>query len=205
MKTSASAASHPAAARVVSLHRHARNGTRKSTRTGYGNQILRWAGWSAPSASAPPTGLAHSPLTRGLIAELDAHDLVLAYQAARAGKLNDRERRAYEQGARLLADLPLLIEEGSELLLSDVASGTRRTAERFEREGRRLGLVVLDHIGFLAPTNRYKGNKVHEVSEITAGLQRLAKSDSSRAGTAPAQSGSGETRRQTPNAGGLAR
>ena len=46
-----------------------------------------------------------------------------------------RERRAYEQGARTLADLPLLIEEGSGLLLSEIASGTRRTAERFEREG----------------------------------------------------------------------
>ena len=33
---------------VVSRHKHARNGTRRSTRTGYGNRILRWAGWLAP-------------------------------------------------------------------------------------------------------------------------------------------------------------
>ena len=37
--------------------------------------------------------------------------------------------------------------------------------------------MVVDHIGFIAPTNRYKGSKVHEVSEITSGLQRLAKSE----------------------------
>jgi replicative DNA helicase len=71
----------------------------------------------------------------------------------------------------------LLIEEGSGLSVSDIASGVRRTAERFDRDGKRLGMVVIDHIGFLTPTNRYKGTKVHEVSEITAGLQRIAKSE----------------------------
>jgi replicative DNA helicase len=104
-------------------------------------------------------------------------ELSVSYQAARAGKLNDRERRAYEHGARTLADLPLLIEESSGLLLADIASGTRRTAERLERDGKRLSLVIIDHIGFLTPTSRYKGNRVHEVSEITAGLQRLAKAE----------------------------
>ena len=95
-----------------------------------------------------------------------------------AGWQNQRQRAAgLRAGAESLADLPLLIEEGSGLTVSDIASGTRRDAERFGRAGKRLGLVVVDHIGFLTPTNRYKGNKVHEVSEITAGLQHLAKSE----------------------------
>jgi replicative DNA helicase len=37
--------------------------------------------------------------------------------------------------------------------------------------------VIIDHIGFMTPSNRYRGNRVHEVSEISAGLQRLAKSE----------------------------
>jgi replicative DNA helicase len=106
-----------------------------------------------------------------------SRDLSVAYQAARTGKLNQREREAYERGARSLSDLPLLIEERSGLTLADIASTTRRTAEQFERCGKRLGLVIVDHLGLVTPANRYKGNKVHEVSEITAGLQRLAKSE----------------------------
>jgi replicative DNA helicase len=106
-----------------------------------------------------------------------SHDFPVPYQAARAGKLNDRQRQAFEEGAKSLAELPLLIEERSGLTVSDIASGTRRAAEYFERRGKRLGMVAIDHLGFMNPTNRYKGNKVHEVSEITAGLQRLAKSE----------------------------
>jgi len=106
-----------------------------------------------------------------------SRDLVVSYQVARAGKLNDRGQRAYEQGARSLVDLPLLIEERPGLTVAEIASSTRRVAEQFRRQGRRLGLVIIDHIGFIAPGGRYKGNKANEVSEISVGLQRLAKAE----------------------------
>ena len=106
-----------------------------------------------------------------------SNNLVVAYEAARSGKLSDRERRAYEAGAKSLIDLPLLIEDRSGLTLAEVAAMVRRTAELFARQGKRLDLVIIDHIGFMTPSNRYRGNKVHEVSEISAGLQRLAKSE----------------------------
>jgi replicative DNA helicase len=106
-----------------------------------------------------------------------SNDLAVAHEAARSGKLTDRERRAYESGARTLIDLPLMIEERTGLTLSDIASMTRRTAEQFARQGKRIDLVIIDHIGFMTPSSRYRGNKVNEVSEITAGLQRLAKTE----------------------------
>jgi replicative DNA helicase len=106
-----------------------------------------------------------------------SHDNPVSYSAARAGKLNDRQRHAFEQGGRSLTELLILIEERSGLTLSDIGAGTRRAAEYFDRRCKRLGMVVIDHLGFMRPTNRYKGNKVHEVAEITAGLQRLAKSE----------------------------
>lgn len=106
-----------------------------------------------------------------------SHDRPVAYQAARAGKLSAQERSAFERGAGSLSELPLLIEERPGLTVSDIASSTRRATEHFARQGKRLELVVIDHIGFLVPSNRYKGNRVHEVSEITAGLQRLAKAE----------------------------
>jgi replicative DNA helicase len=63
------------------------------------------------------------------------------------------------------------------LTVAEIASGTRRVAAQFGRQGKKLGLVTVDHIGFVQPGSRYKGSKAHEVSEITAGLQRLAKSE----------------------------
>jgi replicative DNA helicase len=106
-----------------------------------------------------------------------SHDCSVAYQSARANKLDGRQRAAYERGANSLIGLPLMIDERAGLTVSDIASATRRAAEHFARQGRRLDQVIIDHIGFLVPSNRYKGNRVHEVSEITAGLQRLAKSE----------------------------
>ena len=41
--------------------------------------------------------------------------------------------------------------------------------------GEVLDVVVVDHVHIMAATNRYAGTRVHEVSEISAGLKALAK------------------------------
>jgi replicative DNA helicase len=43
--------------------------------------------------------------------------------------------------------------------------------------GKRLGLVIVDHLDHMTPSNRYKGNKVQEIGEISMGIARLAKSE----------------------------
>jgi replicative DNA helicase len=106
-----------------------------------------------------------------------SRELVVDYQLARAGKLSDRERIAYERGARSLADLPLLIEERSGLTASEIASGTRRAAELFDRQGKKLGLVIVDHLGKVRPSAHYRGQKVHELGEISEAMTHLAKSE----------------------------
>jgi replicative DNA helicase len=47
--------------------------------------------------------------------------------------------------------------------------------QRLERQGATLDIVVVDHTHKVAATNRYAGNRVHEVSEISGGLKALAK------------------------------
>src|SRR5262245_1787581 len=47
----------------------------------------------------------------------------------------------------------------------------------FAREGRRLDLVIVDHLGKIRASNRYKGQKVHEITEISDALANLAKSE----------------------------
>jgi replicative DNA helicase len=59
--------------------------------------------------------------------------------------------------------------------IAEIASRVRAQAQRFEREGVKLGLVVIDHLGFIKASDRYRGNRVHEVTEISAGLGQIAK------------------------------
>jgi len=106
-----------------------------------------------------------------------SRDLTVAYAAAAAGKLTERERQAYERGVRALGDLPILIEERTGLTMAELVSETRRAAELFGRQGKRLGLVIVDHLDHMSASNRYKGNKTQEIGEISMGMQRLAKSE----------------------------
>ena len=57
----------------------------------------------------------------------------------------------------------------------EIAARTRAEAQRFDRAGKRLGLVVVDHLGLIKPSGRYAGNKVQEVAEVSDALATLAK------------------------------
>jgi len=103
--------------------------------------------------------------------------LPVPYAKAAAGKLSEQERRAYDIGAKSLIDLPIAIEERTGLMMSQIASEARRAAELFARQSKRLDLVIVDHLDHMTPSNRYRGNKVQEVGEYSAGMQRLAKSE----------------------------
>jgi replicative DNA helicase len=44
-----------------------------------------------------------------------------------------------------------------------------------DRQGLRLGPVIVDHMHIVRPSNRYSGARVNEVGEISAALKGLAK------------------------------
>ncbi len=71
--------------------------------------------------------------------------------------------------------LPLVVDDTGRPTIAEIASRVRAQAQRFEREGVKLGLVVIDHLGFIKASDRYRGNRVHEVTEISAGLGQIAK------------------------------
>jgi len=53
----------------------------------------------------------------------------------------------------------------------------RSEKTRMARKGVRLGVVFIDYMKFIKPTDRYRGNCVYEVGEITKGLKELAKNE----------------------------
>jgi len=59
--------------------------------------------------------------------------------------------------------------------VSQIAARVRKHSQKLERQGKRLGLVIIDHMNLIKPSGRYSGAKVHEVTEISGALKVLAK------------------------------
>jgi replicative DNA helicase len=78
--------------------------------------------------------------------------------------------------AERLKERPLLIiDRGSRV--ADVA-GHIRTARRWMKaRGVELRLYILDYLGLVQPTERYRGNRNNEVGEISSALKRMAKQE----------------------------
>lgn len=99
----------------------------------------------------------------------------IAYSDLLAKRVNDGELQVLGQAGAVYSTLPLVIEDQRGVTVAEIAARVRAHAQRFERDGKRLGLVVIDHLGFIRATGRYAGSKVNEVGEISDGLGTLAK------------------------------
>jgi replicative DNA helicase len=99
------------------------------------------------------------------------------YSDALRGGLNPFQRDAFAKASLRLRELPLRIDEQPALTSGEIKRRTRRSAMELNRRGVRLGLVIIDYLGIMRATDRYKGNRVMEVGEITAAMKALAKSE----------------------------
>jgi len=71
--------------------------------------------------------------------------------------------------------LPFIVDATPTLSFSQIASRARRAKARFEAQGKRLGVVAVDHLGLVSPSNRYAGNKAAETGELSRAGKALAK------------------------------
>lgn len=90
-------------------------------------------------------------------------------EKARLGELTQPEFDRLEAATRDLRALPLYTDPTPALTVTSIRTRARRLARR-----KGIGLVIVDHIGLAAPTQR-RASKVHEIEEITNGLKALAK------------------------------
>jgi replicative DNA helicase len=82
---------------------------------------------------------------------------------------------ALVDAARLLRSVPLQIEQQPALSVAQIVARTRHHKNELERTGKTLDLVVVDHMHLVKASDRYRGSRVHEVTEISGGLKALAK------------------------------
>lgn len=100
----------------------------------------------------------------------------LSYRTIAHGRdVSDHGLSRLVEAQRVLEQLPLEIEQQPGLTVAQIAARARQHRLRLERRGQFLGLVVIDHIGLISASKRYAGNRVQELTEITAALKGLAK------------------------------
>jgi replicative DNA helicase len=101
----------------------------------------------------------------------------LPYADALRRRFTQGQKEAFVRAALSRAGLPVLIDERSGLTATQIAMEARKAHVHFERQGKRLGLVVIDHLTKIRPSKHYRGNKTNEVGEISNALKDLAKSE----------------------------
>jgi replicative DNA helicase len=93
------------------------------------------------------------------------------------GALDDAGLNAIEEARDRLAAMPLALDVAPSLSVAEIAARVRSEKARMARRGIRLGVVFIDYMKFVRATDRYRGNRVYEVGEITKELKALAKAE----------------------------
>jgi replicative DNA helicase len=99
----------------------------------------------------------------------------IPYTGIRSRGITQRDKDRVAEASAKLKNLPLIVDEQRGLTVVEIIRRARRQAQNFEREGQRLSLVVVDHIGLVRASDRYSGFRTHEVGEIVNELAILAK------------------------------
>lgn len=103
------------------------------------------------------------------------HNTTIVYSDIRAGNVDRYQREMLHNCSADIRNFPLQVEQEASLTLSQIASRARTLKSRMENQGTPLSVVIVDHIGIMRASERYSGNRVQEITEITGGLKALAK------------------------------
>lgn len=99
----------------------------------------------------------------------------IAYSQARKGRISIGDKETMCRAGEYLQDLPLLIDDSSNISISRLRTSVKRLKKRFENTDKPLRIVAIDYLGLMKADDRYRGHKVHELEEVTKGLKALAK------------------------------
>ncbi len=92
------------------------------------------------------------------------------------GMTEDRFRSISDAGAGM-RQMPLVIDAASSASVAAIRAKVRTQKAKMALQGGRLSVVVIDYLKFIEASDRYKGQRVYEVAEITRGLKQLAKDE----------------------------
>ncbi len=99
----------------------------------------------------------------------------IPYQSIITGQISEDDDYAIEQANAEFRNLPFWVEDAAGLTMSEIRAKTEAMLADAEEAGTPIGMLVLDHLTKIRPSQRYAGNRTNEVGEVTDGLKELAR------------------------------
>lgn len=99
----------------------------------------------------------------------------MTYSSLQANKIGQGDWSVINQAVKEFKSLPIQIDDTPSLTVAEIGSRIRSEQKKFASKGTPLALVMIDHLGFIKASDRYRGSKVNEVTEMSAGLKGIAK------------------------------
>ena len=88
----------------------------------------------------------------------------------RTGNLSDEEFSRIGDALGEIDELPIYIDDTSAMTIAEMRNKARRAVHDHD-----IGIVIVDYLQLMAGSDRYAGNRVQEVTEISRGLKILAR------------------------------
>jgi replicative DNA helicase len=110
------------------------------------------------------------PLMQRMLADEMFEKKAISYWMLRAGRFSESDFELMMQACQRLSELPLRIEQQPGLSVAQISARARQMKRKTG-----LDFIVVDHLHLVRASDRYAGNRVMEVGEVTSGLKGLAK------------------------------
>ena len=88
----------------------------------------------------------------------------------RTGNLSDEEFTRISDAMGEMDEIPIYIDDTSSMTIMELRNKARRAMHDHN-----IGIVIVDYLQLIQGSDRYKGNRVQEVTEISRGLKILAR------------------------------
>ncbi|GEP06436.1 replicative DNA helicase [Methylobacterium oxalidis] len=106
------------------------------------------------------------------------HNRPLPFGAIMKGRdLDDEDVWRLEDAQKRLAQLHLRVECEPGVSVAQIAFAVKAEKKRLAQRGLSLGVVFIDYLKFVKVSDRYRGNRVLEIGEISGALKTLAKAE----------------------------
>ncbi len=101
-------------------------------------------------------------------------ELQIPYADILRKRLNNAQRQRLDIASEGFRDYRITIDDQRGLTIPEMQMRAMRHADQLDRHGKRLDLVMIDHIGKIKSGDRYRGNMVHETGEKSDALMNMA-------------------------------
>ena len=88
----------------------------------------------------------------------------------RTGNLTDEEFQRIGEALGEMDEIPIYIDDTSSMTIVELRNKARRAMHDHD-----IGIVIVDYLQLISGSDRYAGNRVQEVTEVSRGLKILAR------------------------------